>query len=188
MFPIIRIGGSRPVKQRPRWRKTLQCQYDGSMELAYQAALNVTRESFAMMSDALNGLPPEALAWKPIDDANTIAVLVAHSITATRFWMDAAAGRQRSMVEYRAGERAESFLAAAADAADLQRQIDAYQVELARDLGAASAADLLRVAHWPDVNDAPRASGYECLQRAIGHLREHVGQVQLIRDLWLARG
>jgi hypothetical protein len=149
--------------------------------------VNVTRESFTMMRSALEGLPPEALAWKPAADANTISVLVTHSITATRFWMDAGAGRQRSIAEYRAGERAESFRTGGTGAAALQSQIDAYVSEMEAALGTATAADLVRVAAWPDVDDAPTASGYECLHRAIAHLREHVGQVQLTRDLWLSR-
>jgi len=157
------------------------------MELPYQAALNVTRESFEMMSEALQGLPPEALAWKPAADGNAIAVLVRHSITATRFWMDAASGRQRSIAAYRAGERAESFRAGASDASAMQGLIDSYVKEMEAALATATAADLARVATWLEVDDAPTASGYECLHRAIGHLREHVGQVQLTRDLWLAR-
>lgn len=158
------------------------------MQQAYEAALTVTRESFDMMSQAVNGLPAGGLSWKPLESANSIAVLVVHSITATRFWMDAGSGRQRSLADYRAGERAASFRAEAGDATDLQRQIDEYMAELAGALGSATTADLERVAEWPGTDNAPRASGYECLHRAIAHLREHVGQVQLTRDLWLARG
>jgi hypothetical protein len=157
------------------------------MEAPYQAALTVTRESFAMMRQALDGLPPDALDWKPVASANSIAVLVEHSITATRFWMDAGSGRLRSLADYRRGERADSFRAAGARAPEWQERIDEYLSELETALSSATADDLERVAAWPDVADAPRASGHECLQRAIGHLREHVGQVQLTRDLWLAR-
>jgi hypothetical protein len=157
------------------------------MEAPYQAALTVTRESFAMMRQALDGLPPEALDWTPVANANSIAVLVDHSVTATRFWMDAGSGRVRSLADYRAGERADSFQVAGATASDLQHSIDNYLAELAAALGSATPGDLERIAAWPDLPDAPRASGHECLQRAIGHLREHVGQVQLTRDLWLAR-
>jgi hypothetical protein len=157
------------------------------MEAPYQAALTVTRESFAMMRQALDGLPPEALDWTPLANANSIAVLVEHSITATRFWMDAGSGRIRSLADYRAGERADSFRVAGAGAPEWQQRIDGYLAELEAALNSATPDDLERVAAWPDLPDAPRASGHECLQRAIGHLREHVGQVQLTRDLWLAR-
>ena len=35
--------------------------------------------------------------------------------------------------------------------------------------------------------DVPTRTGLECLFHALAHLREHVGQAQLMRDLWLAR-
>ena len=39
-----------------------------------------------------------------------------------------------------------------------------------------------------DVEAVLRDSGAEILVNGVGHLREHVGQAQLMRDLWLARG
>lgn len=158
-----------------------------TMHPAYQAALNVTRESFAMLRDAVDGLPGEALAWKPAPGTNSLAVLVAHSITATEFWVDAGAGQPRSIAAYRSGERAASFAAGPASAASLQGDIDRCIAGLAETFARGTEADLLAVVEWPGVDDAPKATGYECLHRAIGHLREHGGQAQLMRDLWAAR-
>jgi hypothetical protein len=47
-------------------------------------------------------------------------------------------------------------------------------------------SDSLRAAAGWRFADGAEPTGNELLLHAAGHLREHVGQAQLIRDLWLA--
>lgn len=157
------------------------------MHPAHEAALNTARASFAQFDDVFAGLPDEALRWKPVEQGNTIQVLATHCITATRFWMNVGCGIERSLAEYRAGEREASFAAVDRTGSQLRSDMTAYLAELEADLETADGAALSRVYSWADVADSPVANGYEALMRAVAHLREHVGEAQLTRDLWLAK-
>ncbi len=55
-------------------------------------------------------------------------------------------------------------------------------------LAGGTQEDLQRINSWRDEGEtAIEPSGVEALFRAVGHLREHVGQVQLMRDLRAVR-
>lgn len=141
-----------------------------------------------MLRDAVDGLPPEALDWRPAPGTNSVTVLVTHSITSTRFWLGNGAGRIGSIIAYRAGERARSFEESGGTAEKLVAVIDAFAAEADAMLAAANEDALTARIDWT-AEDAkePVREGVEALFRALTHLREHVGQVQLMRDLWMSR-
>ncbi|MBA4179074.1 MAG: hypothetical protein C0506_00655 [Anaerolinea sp.] len=159
-----------------------------AMTPTHQAALTTARDSFAMFAEALEGLPDEALSWRPeAENTNSIAVLATHCVTATRFWLGLGAGQVGSIGEYRERFRAPSFEVSGAAAVELKAQFEAILTEITEVMGRGSEEHLTARIEWPE-DPSMTPSGAEALFRAIGHLREHVGQAQLMRDLWLARG
>jgi hypothetical protein len=158
------------------------------MTPTHAGALQVTRESLAAIRSSLNDMPPEALDWKPLPQANSITVLVAHCVSATRFFLRAGSGHIGSMVEYRATDRVEAFRASGIGKTELLAMLNDFGTEAEAILGEGTEDDLTSTVELP-VNDnlpVPTRNGAGTLFAAIGHLREHVGHVQLMHDLWLA--
>lgn len=161
--------------------------YHFPMATTHGAARIVTRLSLEMLREGLSGLPDAAAGWKPLPAANSMSVLVVHSLTSSRFFLGCGAGRQLSRRQYLESERVAAFETPAMTIASLVAATDAAAAEFDALLASAPAAALDAPVTWPDYPDE-RYTGSECVIRAIAHLREHVGQVQLMRDLWLARG
>jgi uncharacterized damage-inducible protein DinB len=159
------------------------------MTPTHAAASQVVRESVAMIVDALDGLPDAAAEWTPAPNTNSIAVLTAHAASSTRFWLANGAGAVSSIRHYRADDRAPSFETHGKSIAALRELIQALPADAEAILAKGTEADLTTVVAWPDEDPGePPRTGAHCIVHAAGHLREHVGQVQLMRDLWLARG
>lgn len=165
---------------------TRDVRYDGPMHPFAAATHTVVDDSLTMMRDSLRELPPEATDWRPAGSANSLTVLVRHSISATLFWLRAGAGGDVSLAAYRAEERTPAFESSGGTADELAAEIDRCLAEAATVLSGVDDASLERVREWPE-DPTMRKTGATCLVHAIGHLREHVGQAQLTRDLWLAR-
>lgn len=156
------------------------------MHPTYEAGLLVARDSLGMLRDALDGLPGDALEWRPAPSANPVSVLVTHSLTATDFWLACAAGKGPSREEYLGERRPGSFEERPSSVATLAAAVDQFSAALEALFEGAGEAEL--AAHMPWKADNGRnMTGAECIVHAVGHLREHVGHVQLTRDLWLGR-
>jgi hypothetical protein len=158
------------------------------MTPTHEGALQITRESLAFLRSAVEDLPQEALDWKPLPSANSVTVLVMHSITATRFFLRAGSGHVGSITEYRSGERAEAFRAGNMPKDRLLLLLNEFEAEAATILGAGTDAQLAGTVSMPttDGPPVPDRNGAGTLMAAIAHLREHLGHVQLMHDLWLA--
>ncbi len=157
------------------------------MTPTHSAALQETFEYLSLLKDALGGLPDDAVNWKPAATANSIAVLVHHSIAATRFWLRNGSGQVDSISRYRAEDRGPAFETAGATVASLESAIDAATAEFESILSRGTEECLDTVVSWPDEDPAAGRGAISGLMHATSHLAEHVGQVQLTRDLWLAR-
>ncbi len=139
-----------------------------------------------MLNDAMNDLSDEALGWAPFPGTNSIAVLVVHSIGATRFFLKAGSGDIGSLMTYRQTERADAFKTAGATVAGLREQMAALEAEAERIVAGGTEAHLLVPVAWPDaVPPIPARTGAGSPVHAVGHLREHVGHAQIVRELWL---
>lgn len=156
------------------------------MDTTYAAAQLITDASLAMLRDAVAGLPEEAVQWKPLPDASSINVLVMHSITSARFFLGCGAGKKTSRRRYLEADRVAAFESKGATTGQLLQAIDEAAVEFRHLLGHAPATALTEVIAWPEEYPDEKFTGVECLFRAVGHLREHVGHAQLMHDLWLA--
>lgn len=158
------------------------------MTPTHAGALQITKESLAFLRSAIDDVPERALEWKPLPSANSLAVLVMHCLSATRFFLRAGSGAVGSIAEYRATERAAAFRTAGVSKAELLALIDSFVAEAAAILEQGTSAHLEATVSMP-TNDGlpvPDRNGAATLMAAIGHLREHVGHVQLMHDLWLA--
>ena len=146
------------------------------------------QDSLRWLRDTVSGLPVEALDWQPGPEANSITVLVCHALWSTRFWVWTGCGRNPSHREYVETERAEAFRMRG----ESDRFLLGWITNIEADVGVAirGGRDEHLTAEYPmddaEPDDGAR-TGASCLVHAASHLREHVGQVALTRDLWLAR-
>lgn len=148
-----------------------------------QSARKLISESLEDLRESIQNLPTEALNWRPTPDTNSIAVLVAHTIGATRLWLRMAMG-----MPLPERDRDSEFKASTDDAIDFQRFFE----DMARDCTAALASSdevewsAMRNTEGRGGDAPPQVSAAYALIHVTEHLRGHVDQVSLMRHLWLA--
>lgn len=131
------------------------------------------RDYHANLRKQVTGLDRETLNWSPLPNANSIAVLVTHAIGSEREMLRAV--RQVRMPRDRDAEfRAE------AEAGHLLELIDAADKDLDEFLQAITPSD---VTDLRPRGDRPPQPGLSWLVANYGHLREHLGQIELTRQL-----
>ena len=154
----------------------------------------VLRESLGELRAAVEGVPAEALNWRPAgEETNSIAVLATHALSSTRSWLAVAVGAPLPE-----RDRPSEFLVMEDDPWALLRLVDELSEEcraLLRDAGdvdwSATRKTHARPAKkaddgsWqPGVDEVPAA--YAVLH-ALEHLGQHVAHCSLTRQLWEAR-
>jgi hypothetical protein len=147
-----------------------------------EAARLILEGSLNEMRESIEGLPPDALAWRPAgEDTNPLVVLTVHAMHSTRWWLSVALGAPEPD-----RDRPSEFLATAASAAELLSIFDRMAADCRALLGTDSAFE--PGAHRPDprIVDDPGTAAWALLH-ALEHLREHVGHASLTRQLWEAR-
>jgi uncharacterized damage-inducible protein DinB len=151
----------------------------------------VVQEDLNDLREAVDGLPGEALDWKPAGaDTNSIAVLVTHVLHSTRSWLSVAVGaplpdRDRDS-EFRM--KSHDPVALADFMHDFSRQIVALLDGAGEVDWSATRQTHARPASTARPGDAPeKVPASWAVLHAIEHLREHVGHVGLTRQLWEAR-
>ncbi|HEY7294139.1 MAG TPA: DinB family protein [Dehalococcoidia bacterium] len=139
----------------------------------------------AVLLAAIDGLPAQALDWTPLAaGSSSIAVLIHHCADALRWWLvQELAGRP---VAY---DRTRDFAAHGEDAATLAAALNAAFDECAAALRGLDPSLLARV--WPVGIAHPRRgqeqSGHFRIYYPLMHLAEHIGHLQLTRQLWEER-
>jgi hypothetical protein len=142
-----------------------------------EAARELFDEGFGGMRDAIEGLSAEALAWRPpAEDTNPITVLAVHSMHSTRWWLTIARG-----MPLPDRDRPSEFVAETGSDAELLEFIDRMVAECRERLDPSAPFDAGAERTVPD--DEPVTSAWALLH-AMEHLREHVAQAQLTRQLW----
>ncbi len=124
--------------------------------------------------EQVEGVDRDAINWKPHPDANSVAVLVVHTLGSEREMI-----RAVRMVSTERDRPAE--FKAEAEAADLLALLDRADRELDEHIGALTAADL---SEMRPRGDRPPKPGLEWLVSNYGHAREHLAQIQLTRQLY----
>jgi hypothetical protein len=127
--------------------------------------------------EQVRGLDHGTLNWRPLPKANSITVLVVHSLGAEREAVQAV----RALPTER--DREAEFRIEA-EAADLLALLDQADSELDEHLGAITAADLTEMRPRAD---RPPKPGLEWLLSNYGHAREHLAQLELTKQLYDSR-
>jgi hypothetical protein len=140
-----------------------------------EAARDILDDSFSAFRATIAGLDAAALNWRAAGpETNPIAVLAAHAMGSTRWWLSAAVDaplpdRDRDaefrVVAHDPQEELRSFEAIAGDCTALL-QLDAFEPGATR----AVRGEVVTAA-W-------------ALLHAIEHLREHMAHAQLTRQAW----
>ncbi|HEX5937121.1 MAG TPA: DinB family protein [Actinomycetota bacterium] len=142
------------------------------------AARELFEEELAEMREAIDGLPPEALAWRPpAEDSNTLTILATHGMHSTRWWLTIARGAPLPD-----RDRPSEFVAETGSVDELLAFVDAMATDCLAQLDPQEPFDPGAQRDVPD--DDPVSSAWALLH-ALEHLREHVAQAQLTRQLYL---
>jgi hypothetical protein len=150
------------------------------------SAAYVLTQSIQELRTAIDGLPDEALNWKPGgDDTNSAAVLTTHVLHSTRSWISTAVGAPLPD-----RDRDSEFQASSRSTPDLLALVDDFGAQILALLNDAGDIDWAanRKAHMrpsPDLPDYVPASF--ALLHAIEHFGQHVAHVSLTRQLWEQR-
>lgn len=148
-----------------------------------QAAWETYQTAFDEMNACLKSLSTSGLNWKPEgDDFNSIAVLAVHSLGSTRSWLCVAAGAELPPRDRDLEFRAEA--ATAAEFRDFCVRLQAGCMDLLSRPPRQAWQDLRRTHARPDPEAAEEVTGAWALLHALEHLREHLGQMLLTRQLW----
>ena len=129
------------------------------------------------LRDQVRGMDAGTLNWKPLPLANSVAVLIVHTLGSEREMIRAV----RSLPTER--DRDSEFRAEA-EAADLLVLLDRADADLNEHLVAVTAADLTELRPR---GDRPPRPGLEWLLSNYGHAREHLAQVELTKQLYDSR-
>ena len=142
-----------------------------------RAARDLFEEELAELREAVDGVPTEALDWRPpAKDSNPLTVLATHGMHSTRWWLTVARGAPLPD-----RDRPSEFVAEVANADELLAFVDAMATDCLARLDPAEPFDPGAEREVPD--DDPVTGAYALLH-AMEHLREHVAQAQLTRQLW----
>jgi hypothetical protein len=129
----------------------------------------------SQLRDEVRGLSPDELNWRPAPETNSIAVLVTHTLGSEAEVLRVAAGVEGSR------DRDAEFRVTAPDAEDLLREIDQADSYLEALAPRITADDL--TAERPR-GDRPPETGLHWLLTNYGHAREHLGHIQLTKQLY----
>ena len=135
------------------------------------------RDLHDKLREQVRGMDAGTLNWKPLPLANSVAVLIVHTLGSEREMIRAV----RSLPTERDRE---SEFKAEAEAADLLALLDQVDRELDEHLSAVTAADLTELRPR---GDRPPRPGLEWLLSNYGHAREHLAQIELTKQLYDSR-
>ncbi|MBI2865937.1 MAG: DinB family protein [Chloroflexi bacterium] len=141
-----------------------------------QGYIDSLKNQWDQARDAVKGLPSQALNWKPLpQDTNSPAVLVSHMCGSTCLLI----GQKLAGVDL-ASQRQADFSATARSTSELLAQIDKAEAQCKQALESATASSLEQPFALPGRDPMPSRAW---VQRAIGHLGNHVGHLQLTCQL-----
>ena len=147
------------------------------------SARDLLRRARDDMGAAIDGLPTDALNWRPAgDDTNSIAAMANHAVTSARTWLSVAV---EAPLPDR--DRPTEFDFTARDSGDLLAFVDGLFEDCLSLIDSSRTVDWAALRkHWDPGRDIELFPAWALLH-ALEHLREHVGQISLTRQLWEAR-
>ena len=149
----------------------------GGAQLVASTVAALYHEVHDMMREQVRGMDHGTLNWSPLPKANSIAVLVTHSLGSEREMI-------RALRQVASDRDRDSEFRVEAEAADLLALLDQADRELDEHVAALTAADLTEMRPR---GDRPPRPGIEWLVANYGHAREHLAQMQLTKQLYDSR-
>ena len=148
------------------------------------AASQILDGSLTALRGTVEGLEPDALNWRPGSETNTVAVLVTHTMSSTRWWLCLAMGKPLPE-----RDRASEFLATTDNPQELLAWCDemATQLRALLDTEAPFDAAVIRERPTGSAGKPGPVTASWALLFALGHLQEHVAHAQMTRQLWEQR-
>ncbi len=149
-----------------------------------EAARKLVGDSLEELRASVDGLPLEALNWRPAPGVNSIAIIVAHTMGATRLWLNLAVGAPLPE-----RDRDAEFRTSASDAPSFAKTFEEMAAECLEALNSVGEVDWSAMrATQGRGGDAPaEVPAAYAIIHVTEHLRGHVDQVSLMRALWDAR-
>lgn len=126
--------------------------------------------------EALESLPPEALDWVPGPGMNSLAVLVAHTAGAERFWIGDVAGLEPS-----GRVRSDEFEVSGVTVAGLQTLLADTLAHSHSVLARLTLGSLLEIR---DLSEGRSVLVGWAILHALQHTGVHTGHIELTRQLW----
>ena len=146
------------------------------------AARAIVDTSLTELRAAIEGLPPDAIEWRPAGaDTNPLVVLTVHALHSTRWWLSAALDAAEPE-----RHRPSECLATAANAEELLALFDPIAADCRALLAGDPSFDPAAIRTDRRTDDDTGTRGWALLH-ALEHLREHVAHSSLTRQLWGAR-
>ena len=147
------------------------------------SARDLLRRARDDLRAAIDGLPPDALNWRPAGpDTNSIAAMANHAVTSARTWLSVAV--DAPLPER---DRPTEFEFTARDSGELLAFVDGLFEDCLSLIDSSRTVDWAALRkHWDSGRDIELPPAWALLH-ALEHLREHVGQISLTRQLWEAR-
>jgi len=144
------------------------------------SARDLLRRARDDMRAAVDGLPPDALNWRPAGrDTNSIAAMANHSLTSARTWLSVAVAAPLPD-----RDRPTEFEFTTRDSAELLARVDGLFEDCLSLIDSSRTVDWAALRkHWDPGRDIELFPAWALLH-ALEHLREHLGQMLLTRQLW----
>jgi uncharacterized damage-inducible protein DinB len=146
----------------------------------------VLKQALEELRAAVEGVPAEALNWKPGgEDTNSIAVLATHVMHSTRSWLSVAVGAPLPD-----RDRDSEFRATEDDPGALLRLVDEMSEECRKLLAEAGEVDwsAMRKTHARPGDAPEEVPAAFAVFHALEHLGEHVAHCSLTRQVWEEQG
>ena len=144
---------------------------------AFEDYLERLQTVHAEIQKTIDGLPPEALDWTPGPETNSLSVLAVHVAGAERYWIGDVVGRDPS-----GRDRPAEFRVRGLDAATLTARL-AEALSHSR-----TVVEGLTLSEMETERISPRdgrsVTVAWALFHALRHAAEHMGHMQLTRQLW----
>ena len=149
------------------------------------SAQYVLKESLGELRAAVEGVPAEALNWRPGgEDTNSMAVLATHVTNSTRMWLSVAVGAPLPE-----RDREAEFRAMEDDPEALLRLVDTMSADcraILRDTDDVDWSAMRKTDIRPGEELHEVSAGFALLQ-ALQHLGQHIAHCSLTRQLWEGR-
>ncbi|MBZ0309597.1 MAG: DUF1572 domain-containing protein [Anaerolineae bacterium] len=151
------------------------------METFFESYLELMHSLHHDIEKAFTELPQEALDWAPLNDSNSINVMVTHLTGAERYWIGDVAAQDSSD-----RNRNAEFEVKGLDAAALKQRLQNSENYARQALESMQVTDLGLERSSPR-NDRKFTVSWALLH-ALEHTALHLGHIQMTRQLWDQKG